>query len=121
MGKEELSGIPCDVVRAYGQLDDYFPRITTYWIDSKQFIPIRILQIDTSKSQYDFVYNSLNTTFTQEMFMYDGPVQYKPQEPEPLGEGYSERNIIVHDGSDGRMSGRWGKKGSKGTSSSGLN
>jgi hypothetical protein len=41
--------------------------------------------------------------------------------PEPLAEGYTRRFLNVHDGSDGRMSVRWGMKGPKGTRSGGLN
>jgi hypothetical protein len=44
-----------------------------------------------------------------------------PIPSEPLGNGYTNRFVNVRDGSDGRMSARWGKFGSAGRSSSGLN
>ena len=44
-----------------------------------------------------------------------------PSPPEPLDADYTTRFVNVRDGSDGRMSLRWGKLGPKGTSSSGLN
>jgi hypothetical protein len=44
-----------------------------------------------------------------------------PVSPEPLDANYTNRFINFSDGSDGNMSLRWGKKGPKGTSSSGLN
>jgi hypothetical protein len=44
-----------------------------------------------------------------------------PTPPEPLDADYTNRFINLGDGSDGNVSLRWGKKGPKGTSSSGLN
>jgi hypothetical protein len=34
---------------------------------------------------------------------------------------YTNRYVVIRDGSDGRMSARWGKQGPKGSSSGGLN
>jgi outer membrane lipoprotein-sorting protein len=121
LGKETVSNTQCEVIRSYRLLNDHFPRITTYWFDAEKFLPVRIIQTDTNKYQFDFVYDSLNTPLSDKQFQYDGPDSYTAEKPEALDEGYTERSIIVHDGSDGRMSGRWGKKGPKGTSSSGLN
>jgi outer membrane lipoprotein-sorting protein len=121
IGEEKISNIICKVIRSYNRLEDHYPGITTYWFDSEKFLPVRIVHTDTDNYQLDFVYESINTPLADNKFKFDGPDYFKPEKPESLGQGYTERTITVHDGSDGRMSGRWGKKGPKGTSSSGLN
>jgi hypothetical protein len=45
----------------------------------------------------------------------------KSQPLEPLHEGYERYFLNARDGSDGRMSVRWGQYGKKGRYSSGLN
>jgi hypothetical protein len=45
----------------------------------------------------------------------------KAKGPEALDADYTQRFVNLCDGSDGRMSVRWGKVGPKARSSSGLN
>ena len=69
----------------------------------------------------DYRYTRINEPIPDEEFQpQTGPgVQLK--DPLPLDEGYTRRFLNVVDGTNGRMSIRWGRKGPKGTYSSGLN
>jgi hypothetical protein len=62
-----------------------------------------------------------NELIPDEEFRPDGGAAVTAVPPEPLTAGYTPRFLNVIDGTSGRMSVRWGMKGPKGTSSSGLN
>jgi hypothetical protein len=68
-----------------------------------------------------FLYHSVNETIPAAEFAVPKIPGLTPDQPEPLDEGYTNRFVNLRDGSDGRMSVRWGKFGPKGRSSSGLN
>jgi hypothetical protein len=71
----------------------------------------------------EFTYSGLNKPIPEEEFRPpSGPGEAAARnELEPMKEGYTRRFLNVSDGSNGRMSVRWGMKGPKGTLSSGLN
>lgn len=68
-----------------------------------------------------FLYDSVNKPLPAGDFAIPELKGLSPAPPEPLDADYTNRFLNLRDGSDGRMSLRWGKKGPKGTSSSGLN
>jgi hypothetical protein len=68
-----------------------------------------------------FHYDTVNKPMPAEVFAVPGLPGVTPSPPEALDADYTNRFINLRDGSDGRMSVRWGKQGPKGTSSSGLN
>ena len=72
-------------------------------------------------SRMQFLYDTVNKPLPALDFAVPKLEGLSPTSPEPLDEDYTNRFINLRDGSDGNMSLRWGKKGPKGTSSSGLN
>jgi hypothetical protein len=68
-----------------------------------------------------FLYRHINETIPAIEFAVPKIPGITPDQPEPLDDGYTNRFVNLRDGSDGRMSVRWGKFGPKGRSSSGLN
>jgi hypothetical protein len=68
-----------------------------------------------------FIADALNETIPAAEFAMPRPAGLVPKTDEPLDEGYTNRFVNIRDGSDGRMSVRWGRIGPKGRSSSGLN
>ena len=97
-------------------------------IDAETFLPSRVETIlihwIRHYSALDFKYTRINQPIPDEEFRPETVAKSpKPkEEPEPpLAAGYTRRFINLSDGSNGRMSVRWGMKGPKGTSSSGLN
>jgi len=72
-------------------------------------------------SRTRFLYDAVNKPLPAGDFAVPKLEGLSPTPPEPLDEDYTKRFINLRDGSDGRMSVRWGKEGPRGTSSSGLN
>ena len=68
-----------------------------------------------------FHYDSVNEPLPAAAFAVPKLEGLPPSPPEALDEDYTGRFINLRDGSDGRMSVRWGKQGPKGTSGGGLN
>lgn len=68
-----------------------------------------------------FFYDAVNEPLPAAAFAIPKLEGVSPSPPEALDADYTERFINLRDGSDGRTSVRWGKRGPKGTSSSGLN
>ena len=69
----------------------------------------------------DFTHTRINEPIPDEEFRPQTGADIKAVPSEPLPEGFTRRFLNINDGSSGRMSVRWGMKGPKGTSSSGLN
>jgi len=68
-----------------------------------------------------FHYDRVNESLpTRDFHVPDGDGDL-PTRPQPLDANYTNRFVNLRDGSDGFMSVRWGKLGTKGISSSGLN
>ena len=97
-------------------------------IDAETFLPSRVETIlihsMRAYSALDFKYTRLNQPIPDEEFRPETVARaprLKAESGPPLADGYTRRFINVSDGSNGRMSVRWGMKGPKGISSSGLN
>ena len=101
---------------------------TREWsIDAESFLPARVetLLIGVFRNSYaiEFTHSHINQPIPDEEFR--PPADLGAPKPdravEPPIEGCTGRFLNVKDGSDGRMSVRWGMTGPKGTTSSGLN
>ena len=107
---------------------DRIPEMTPYgsliqwWIDPKNYRPAQITMFSSGfVLRMQFLYDRVNEPLSAGDFAAPKLEGLAPTPPETLGQGYTNRFINLRDGSDGRMSVRWGKKGPEGTSSSGLN
>lgn len=89
-----------------------------YLIDTETLLPATYVN---SSYRYDFSYAEINRPIPVEAFQPAATADV-PRKPYKLEEGYEHFMMSACDGSDGRMSARWGQQGAKkGTLSSGLN
>jgi hypothetical protein len=68
-----------------------------------------------------FFYDAINQPLPKEAFAMPQIDGLTETLPDALDAGYTNRFVIISDGSDGSISLRWGKQGPQGTGSSGLN
>ena len=116
----------CDMIRDWKSTvrgDHATCSVNTWFIDSETHMPLQVLkESDRNKTNWRFEYERINQSFDDSEFRPESVTDIAAKPEEPLGEGYDTRFINVIDGTKtGRMSIRWGKKGSRGTSSSGMN
>lgn len=128
VGKKPLKAATCHVVRSWDvrdhrALDRIWVTVTDWWIDSESCLPRRVVKHFSggSKQVIDLSYAQVNEPMPDSAFEPPQADVATQVDMDPLGEGYSKRFLKVSDGSDGKVSGRWGKYGSRGRSSSGLN
>ncbi|MFA5239341.1 MAG: M56 family metallopeptidase [Phycisphaerae bacterium] len=125
LGTEMLDGRKCHKLRTWQVRMERkaICSIITGWFDSETYMPAKIVTDSGQwRASYDFIYDRINEPIDDSEFRPGFVTKIEPQEPEPLDEDYNKRYINIIDGSsNGRMSVRWGKRGPKGTSSSGLN
>ncbi len=76
---------------------------------------------DNFEMRTRFFYDSVNQPLTPENFAVPNIAGLSPAPPDPLDQDYTLRFVTLRDGSDGKMSLRWGKEGPKGRSGDGLN
>jgi len=96
--------------------------LTQWWMDPRTALPTQIVQFrDSGLERTRFFYDAIDESLPPSAFAPPHIEGVSPEKPESLDAVYTSRFVIVRDGSDGRMSGRWGKKGPKATSSTGLN
>ena len=96
--------------------------LTEWWIDPQSFLPVEV----KAYSGYGlwrtrFLYNAINEPLPAEAFAVPKLPGISPVPDDALNADYTNRFVNVRDGSDGRLSVRWGRTGPKGRSSSGLN
>lgn len=89
-----------------------------WWVDSQELL---LTEQDTGGYRTRFQYELVNGEVPTSVFSPIRSRDVKPQGPEELDATYAQRFVNLRDGSDGRMSARWGKFGPKARSSSGLN
>ena len=123
LGQVVLEGRLCHRIRSWDvDLRSNSGEITPvrdWYIDGESLLPVWI-ESDGLLSTA-FHYKSVNQPIPDEEFQPETVQGIQTQEPEPLDEDYTRRFLNVIDGANGRMSVRWGKKGPRGWSSSGLN
>lgn len=121
LGETNALGRPCRRIRSWDvQLIalDFVTSPVDWYIDVESLLPIRI---DLGSFTMDFAYPHLGEPIPDDLFRRPADPGLHESRAEPLAEGYTRRFLNVIDGSNGRMSVRWGSKGPKGTSSGGLN
>jgi hypothetical protein len=91
--------------------------VSQWLIDAQTSLPA---VFENSSYRYEFSYARIDEPIPLETFQAP-TVAGVPREPFKLEEGYDHFTISACDGSNGRMSARWGQQGAKGSSSSGLN
>jgi hypothetical protein len=129
-GEAVVRGRRCHRIRSWNLLTvgrSLHGSLLEWSIDAESFFPARVelLLVGALPSSYaiEFSYSRINQPIPDEAFRLtsDSDAAGSSGEPEPLAEGYTRRFLNVKDGSDGRMSVRWGMTGPKGRMSSGLN
>lgn len=92
---------------------------TEWLIDPQTHRPAEVIQYHEGfVFRQRFRHETVNSPLAIERFL---PPSMPPEPLEPLDSGHTNRFVNIMDGSDGRMSVRWGKEGPAGASSSGLN
>ena len=124
-GVSTVNGRRCHVLRGWKQLVTWWERTkmsSTFheWlIDDETGLVVLVSSGKTHQTEY--VYDSVNESIPQAVFDIPDGRDVEQKQADELGEGYNRRFLNVIDGSEGRMSVRWGKRGTRGTASSGLN
>jgi serine/threonine protein kinase len=91
--------------------------IQDWLIDAQSLLPAAL---QNSFERCEFVYTHVNEPISTEMFQPRATPHIR-REPYALEEGYQYFYLRISDGSNGRMSGRWGQRGAKGDMNSGMN
>jgi beta-lactamase regulating signal transducer with metallopeptidase domain/outer membrane lipoprotein-sorting protein len=127
LGREKINQTECHLVRSIdvteiGPGGELFVNVLRWWIDSKTNRPLQVAS-DTAYGPtiLSFQTDSINRQLPITEFQPTTAPHVVASGFEPLGEGYDTRYLQISDGSNGRMSCRWGKKGTKGDASGGLN
>jgi hypothetical protein len=126
LGAVEHQGKTCHRVRSWlDRGSDLFPLrggVQDWLIDANTLLPV--LQEEYWRgfcTRNEFTYHRVNEPSAIKVFRPPADPGLTRRELEPLEEGYDHRFLNARDGSDGRMSVRWGEYGPKGGRSSGLN
>ncbi len=97
-------------------------QLNQWRIDPENFRPMEVeIAHPSGVIRRRFHYDAVNQRLDTKAFAVPKLEGVSPSRPEALDADYTERFINLRDGSDGRMSVRWGKQGPKGMYSSGLN
>lgn len=127
IGTEQYDGRTCHRIRSWkGELEGDIQmarwRVTgiqDWLIDAETFLPA-VVEGGGIRNCYSYL--KIGKPIAEGEFQPPSAANMDMKAIEPLGKGYDRRFLIVRDGSDGRMSVRWGKTGSGGRRvSSGLN
>jgi beta-lactamase regulating signal transducer with metallopeptidase domain len=121
LGQSDVPGRPCRLIRSWDIRlvgTDFVTSPVDWYIDVESLRPVRLA---AGPFAIDIAYRDLGGQIPDDVFRRPAGPGIRGVEAEPLGEGYTRRFLNVIDGSNGRMSVRWGSKGPKGTISSGLN
>jgi RNA polymerase sigma factor (sigma-70 family) len=92
-----------------------------WYIDAQTLLPLRVEMDGMGLETIDFIHSNVNQPIPDKEFSPDQEAGVMDGKAEPLDKDYTSRFLNVIDGSNGRMSVRWGMKGPKGERSSGLN
>lgn len=100
---------------------DSLSPIREWYIDNQTLLPLRVEMAGTGLQMIDFIHSRVNQPIPDKEFSPDKDPGVEDGKARPLDKDYTYRFLNIIDGSNGRMSVRWGEKGPKGTISSGLN
>jgi beta-lactamase regulating signal transducer with metallopeptidase domain len=121
-GEVDLDGRRCHLIRSWqvSLPGDSMVILGPRWsIDAATLLPVRVAHGDSFR--LDYTYTRINQPIPDAEFRPSVGAEIQVANPEPLPEGYTRRFLNVIDGTNGRMSVRWGMTGPKGRNSSGLN
>lgn len=123
LGEVELEGRRSHKLRSWSDVERWWSRTQrighpTDWYFDAETLMLSQLQSDTSRAR--FRYAKLNEQIPVEQFRPPMDVGVPKQKPDPLNADYTQLFLSVTDGSHGAMLLRWGRRGPKGTNSSGM-
>lgn len=124
LGEATVRGRRCRRVRSWAtelSVFDSLSPIREWYIDAQTLLPLRVESAQMGFQMIDFHHSRVNQPTPDKEFRPDEEPGVKDVKAQPLDKNYTYRFLNVVDGSNGRMSIRWGAKGPKGTTSSGLN
>ncbi len=122
--KTELSGKACHLVQGWVSRrgnGNAFASLNQWWIDADTLLPLQASQYDLhSRRDLIFQFEGLNEPLAAKEFQ---PPTSEVSDDQFLAKDATHNRYFlrISDGSNGRMSGRLGVRGSGGTKSSGLN
>ncbi len=124
LGQVVLDEKPCHRIRSWDvklvtDFTDHLTPVRDWYIDVESLLTVRIENDGVLHTA--FRYKSVNEPISDVEFQPETVQGIELTDPEPLDADYTRRFLNVIDGTNGRMSVRWGKMGPKGRSSSGLN
>ena len=121
LGISTLDGHACHLIQSWN-CNQTFPHITRWWINAETYQLVQLVQYGGGiRVVRRFFYDCVNEKIPDSEFRPKLRQTVNPEEPKPLDKDYNIRFLNVIDGSNGRMSCRWGRRGPKGKYSSGLN
>jgi len=96
--------------------------LNQWWIDARTALPVEAVKFhEHGCFRTRYLYEAINTPLEASAFAMPKIEGLPASPPEALDSDYTNRYVVIRDGSDGRISARWGKQGPKGSSSGGLN
>ena len=114
LGETTALGRPCRRIRSWDVrlvASEFLTSPADWYIDLESLLPVRIVTDDITT---DFAYPHLGEPIPDDLFRRPARPGIREVQAEPLGEGFTRRFVNVMDGSDGRMSVRWGSTGPAG-------
>jgi len=124
LGEAIVRGRRCERVRSWvtelSAFDSLSP-LREWYIDAQTLLPLRVEMAGMGLQMIDYSHRNINQPIPDKEFSPDQEAGVKDSKAQALDKDYTYRFLNVIDGTNGRMSVRWGVKGPKGTSSSGLN
>jgi Bacterial Ig-like domain len=123
LGEVDLHGRRCHLIRSWAvELSTDLPGTVflgpRWYIDAATLLPVRVER--DWRFALNYTYTRINEPIPDDEFRPVAGAEVRVTDPEPLTEGQTHRFLTVIDGTNGRMSVRWGTQGPKG-SSGGLN
>jgi beta-lactamase regulating signal transducer with metallopeptidase domain len=119
----KVDGRQCHRIRSWAietlQAPDFLTPLRVWSIDAETLLPLQV-EMD-HRFAFAFTPTRINEPIADAVFRPETGPDIEPKPAEALPEGFNKRFLSVIDGSNGRMSVRWGMHGPKGRSSSGLN
>lgn len=123
LGDVVFDGRPCHKIRSWDvklwAMGTWLTPVRDWYIDAQTLLPVCLETNGMPETEYR--YTRINQPIPDEEFQPETGSGIQIKDPEPFDENYTSRYLNVIDGTNGRMSVRWGMEGPKGTRSSGLN
>jgi len=120
LGSVEYQGATCHRIRSWradvSASISWVGGLQEWFIDAESLLPVIRDEYGTYyHHRHEYIYHRVNEPIPEAVFQAPAADGIERREPEPLGEGYDRRFLNARDGSDGRMSVRWGRLAPGGT------